>query len=51
MTDAVRAAGLRKTYGTGASAVVALDDVSLTITLPDGLTDRIVAQIKRFTAT
>ncbi len=31
MTDAVRAAGLRKTYGTGASAVVALDDVSLTL--------------------
>jgi len=31
--------------------VVALDDVSLKISLPDGLTDRIVAQIKRFTAT
>ena len=36
---------------TSGGQVVALDDVSLTITLPDGLTDRIVAQIKRFTAT
>ena len=31
MTDAVRAVALRKTYGTGSAAVVALDDVSLTI--------------------
>jgi len=31
MTDAVRAIALRKTYGTGAAAVVALDDVSLTL--------------------
>jgi putative ABC transport system ATP-binding protein len=31
MTDAVRAAGLRKTYGSGAAAVVALDDVSLAL--------------------
>ena len=31
MTDAVRAQSLRKTYGTGAAAVVALDDVSLTL--------------------
>jgi putative ABC transport system ATP-binding protein len=31
MTDAVRAVGLTKTYGTGAAAVVALDDVSLTL--------------------
>ena len=31
--------------------VVALDDVSLTISLPDGLSDRIVAHIQRFNAT
>ena len=31
MTDAVRAVALRKTYGTGPAAVVALDDVSLTL--------------------
>ncbi len=31
MTDAVRAVALRKTYGEGAAAVVALDDVSLTL--------------------
>jgi putative ABC transport system ATP-binding protein len=31
VTDAVRAIGLRKTYGDGAAAVVALDDVSLAI--------------------
>lgn len=31
MTDAVRAVSLTKTYGTGSAAVVALDDVSLTI--------------------
>lgn len=31
MTDAVRAVDLTKTYGTGASAVVALDHVSLTL--------------------
>ncbi|MBK8012421.1 MAG: ABC transporter ATP-binding protein [Deltaproteobacteria bacterium] len=31
MTEAVRAAKLRKTYGTGGSAVLALDDVSLTL--------------------
>ncbi|MCC6874689.1 MAG: ABC transporter ATP-binding protein [Sandaracinaceae bacterium] len=30
-TEAVRAIGLRKTYGSGPTAVVALDDVSLTI--------------------
>jgi putative ABC transport system ATP-binding protein len=32
MFDAVRAVGLRKTYGSGPTAVVALDDVSLTLT-------------------
>lgn len=31
MTDAVRAVVLRKTYGTGSTAVLALDDVSLTL--------------------
>jgi len=31
MTDAVRAVALRRTYGTGSAAVVALDDVSLTL--------------------
>jgi putative ABC transport system ATP-binding protein len=31
MTEAVRAHALRKTYGTGSVAVVALDDVSLTL--------------------
>jgi putative ABC transport system ATP-binding protein len=31
MSDAVRAVGLKKTYGTGEAAVVALDDVSLSI--------------------
>ena len=31
MIDAVRAVGLRKTYGTGAGAVIALDDVDLTL--------------------
>jgi putative ABC transport system ATP-binding protein len=31
MTDAVRALALHKTYGTGSAAVVALDDVSLTL--------------------
>jgi putative ABC transport system ATP-binding protein len=31
MTDAVQAIALRKTYGTGPSAVVALDEVSLTL--------------------
>ncbi len=31
MTDAVRAVGLTRTYGTGPSAIVALDDVSLTL--------------------
>ena len=31
MTDAVRAVSLTKTYGTGSAAIVALDDVSLTL--------------------
>jgi ABC-type multidrug transport system ATPase subunit len=31
MTDAVRAVGLTRTYGSGPGAVVALDDVSLTL--------------------
>ena len=31
MTDAVRAVGLTRTYGSGSARVVALDDVSLTL--------------------
>ncbi len=37
-------------YTTGGD-VVALDDASLAMSLPDGLTERITAQIKRFNAT
>ncbi len=32
------------------SAIVALDDVALAISLPDGLSDRVIAQVKRFSA-
>jgi len=36
---------------TSGGQVVALDDVSLTISLPDGLTEQIVAHIKKFNGT